>query len=141
MTAHPWPESRDAQIERALDRIYDPCSLAANNALSLVDMGLVRDWQVDDEGNLSVRMCVTSPSCLMAPTFLEAARVELAKIDGIGTVRVDVDASVFWTEDLMTERGKRLARERRERAGQARARPQQWRETAVPSKRHTAAHE
>jgi metal-sulfur cluster biosynthetic enzyme len=122
----------DQQVRRALHRVYDPCSLASNNPLSLIDMGLVREWELDDERNLQVRMCVTSPSCMMAPTFLEAAREELRKIEGIGTVTVEVDVSVFWTEDLMSERGKRLAQIRRGRGiGTARARPQQWRELPV----------
>lgn len=119
----------DDQIRAALGRVYDPCSLAANNPLSLIDMGLVRDWRLDAQGNLCVRMCVTAPSCLMAPKFLEAARVELRKIEGIGAVAVDVDPSVFWTPELMSDAGKALEARRHARSRRAApVRPQQWRE-------------
>jgi len=126
-----WHDPRfDEQIRAALGRVYDPCSLAANNALSLIDMGLVREWRVDEHANVHVTMCVTAPSCLMAPKFLEAARQELRKIEGIGSVEVEVDPTIMWTPDLMTATGKRLDRMRHARARRlGGVRPQQWRET------------
>jgi len=127
------PASLDLEVEAALGRVYDPCSLAANNPLSLIDMGLVLGWDFDPHGNLSVRMCVTSSTCLMAPKFLGAARQELEKIEGIGSVAVDVDPSVLWGPELMTDEGKRLERLRHQRSRHVtRARPQQWREQRRP---------
>ncbi len=130
MSAVTWHDPRfDAQIRAALGRVYDPCSLAANNPLSLIDMGLVREWRVDEHGDLEVRMCVTAPSCLMAPKFLGAAREELRKIEGIGEVSVEVDPTIMWTPELMTEAGKRADAMRHARARRlGGVRPQQWRE-------------
>jgi metal-sulfur cluster biosynthetic enzyme len=118
----------DEQIRAALGRVYDPCSLAVNNPLSLIEMGLVRDWHLDAGGALRVRMCVTSPNCMMAPKFLEASRLELSKIEGLASVHVEVDPTVFWTPELMTDEGRRSTRLRRARSRRAApVRPQQWR--------------
>lgn len=49
------------RVEEVIDRIYDPCSVAAENPISLIDMGLVRGWSVDESRRLlEVTMCVTS---------------------------------------------------------------------------------
>jgi metal-sulfur cluster biosynthetic enzyme len=123
----------DTEIRAALDRVYDPCSLAVNNPLSLLEMGLVRDWHLDAGGALRVRLCVTSPNCMMAPKFVDAARVELGKIDGLAAVDVHVDPTVFWTPELMSERGRRRSRLRRARSlRRAPVRPQQWRGQGIP---------
>jgi len=119
----------DLEIRNALGRVYDPCSLAANTPLSVIDMGLVRDWSIDDQRQLTVRMCVTTPTCLMGPKLIDAARHELRQITGIEQVTIEVDPSVFWTPDLMSSRGKRTVQGRHQRSRQvATVRPQQWRE-------------
>jgi metal-sulfur cluster biosynthetic enzyme len=119
----------DERIEETLHRVYDPCSLAAQNPISLVDMGLVREWTLDEAGHLDVRMCVTSACCTMSPHFVRASEAELAKLEGVTSVTVRVDAAVFWTPDLMSERGKEKLEERRratiERTG---VRPMMWKE-------------
>lgn len=123
------PEAHDEQILAALHEVYDPCSLALNNPLSIVDMGLVNGWRLDADGALRVTMCVTGPGCLMAPKLTGAAREQLLELPFVRTVDVEVDASVMWTPDLMTDRGRELQRVAHRRARDVVAvRPQQWRE-------------
>jgi metal-sulfur cluster biosynthetic enzyme len=118
----------DRQVNDALGRVYDPCSVAVNNPLSIVDMGLVRDWRVDDEGHISVVMCVTGPGCMMFPKFIDAARNELTKLDFVSSVEVRMDLSVLWTEDLMTDRGRQLQNQRHRRTYEiSPVQPRQWR--------------
>ncbi len=119
----------DGRIEEVLHRVYDPCSLAQRNPISLVDMGLVLGWDLNEDGHLSVRMCVTSACCTMAPHFTEAARRELERLPEVRSVEVVVDAAFFWTPDRMTTRGKeKLAARRRTAISQVR--PMQWKEVA-----------
>jgi len=120
------------QVRRALDRVYDPCSLALNNPLSIVDMGLVREWHQDD-GTMTVTICVTGPGCMMAPKIIDAAREELERLDFVNSVDIRLDPSVLWTEDMMTDRGRRLQELRHKRAHTvSEVRPQQWRTQAIP---------
>jgi metal-sulfur cluster biosynthetic enzyme len=119
----------DRAIEAALGRVFDPCSLAANAPVSIVDMGLVLGWRVDEAGNVTVRMCVTSPCCTLAPNIAAGAERELRRIDGLAEVTVEMDAATFWTPDRMTDRGRETLRLRRERSqALLPVRPRQWQE-------------
>jgi metal-sulfur cluster biosynthetic enzyme len=119
----------DARVEEVLHRVYDPCSLAQRNPISLIDMGLVLGWDLSEDGELTVRMCVTSACCTMAPHFTEAARRELERLPEVRAAEVVLDAAFFWTPDRMTARGKEKLAERR-RATIAEVKPMQWKEIA-----------
>lgn len=104
----------------ALERIYDPCSVATRSPLNIVDMGLVRAVEVDDEHNMRVSLCPTSPSCMLMASITEGAEKELRAIEGAARVEVKIDADFFWTPDAMTERGQaELARHREARSEEA----------------------
>ncbi len=81
----------DDEIRAALEMVCDPCSIAANAPLSIVDMGLVRGWSVDEQRKLTVRMCLTSPSCTMSPHMVKAAEQLLLAIPGLSSARVEID--------------------------------------------------
>lgn len=106
----------DDQIRQALSRIHDPCSIAAGRPLSLIDMGLVRGWNLTN-GTLSITFCVTFAGCTMAPHFVEAAARDLAGIEGIARVETIIDTEFVWTPDMMTASPVVLA-----------GRPQAWRD-------------
>lgn len=123
----------DEAVRHALEQVCDPCSIAANAPLSIIDMGLVRDWSVDDEANLVVRMCVTSPSCTMGPNMVRAAEALLSSIPGLKSARVEIDPGVFWSPYEMTARGKEALEGRRlASVASSPVAPQQWRRTVAP---------
>lgn len=104
----------------ALERIYDPCSVATRSPLNIVDMGLVREVEVDGERNVRVSICPTSPSCMLMASITEGAEEELRRIEGAAGVEVKIDADFFWTPEAMTERGEaELARHREARSADA----------------------
>lgn len=122
----------DDQIAEALGSVYDPCSLASNAPVSIIDMGLIKSWTVDDAGNLHVTMCVTSACCTMAPNIVRGAVAALTAIPGIKAAEVQIDPSVFWTPDSMTERGRETLRRRREQSlAHTKTTPQQWRQQVL----------
>lgn len=133
-------EPLDAAIRAALHQVCDPCSIAANAPVSILDMGLVRDWSVDAEGNLLVRMALTSPSCTMGPHMMRGAEELLSAIPGLRSARVAVDAAFFWTPAELTENGRTVLESRRRASLEsAQARPQQWRERAKDLERAAGA--
>lgn len=95
----------DEDIRSILDTVYDPCSVAAGRPMSVLDMGLVLGWDLDGK-HLSVRFCVTSASCSMAPHFTEAAKQELLKLGGIECVDVIIDTDHLWLPDQMKRQPK-----------------------------------
>lgn len=104
----------------ALERIYDPCSVATRSPLNIVDMGLVREVEVDEAHNVRVSICPTSPSCMLMASITEGAENELRSIDGAAKVEVTIDADFFWTPEAMTERGQaELSRHREARSEEA----------------------
>lgn len=88
--------SLDDAIADVLDRIHDPCSVAAGRPTSVRSMGLVRGWRLE-AGVLTVTFCVTFPGCTMAPHFTEAAREALAGLPGVERVETVVDTDHVWT--------------------------------------------
>lgn len=123
----------DEQILSALHQVCDPCSIAAHSPISIVDMGLVRGWSLEDDGTFVLKMCVTSPSCTMAPNMMRGAEAVLRKIEGISAVRIELDETVFWSPDEMTEDGRNALWQRRTNSlDRAKVTPQQWRTSARP---------
>lgn len=85
-----------ASVRAALAHVHDPCSIAAGRPTNLIDMGLVLDARMAGT-TLHITFCVTFAGCTMAPHFVEAARVELLKIEGVERVEASVDTSHIWT--------------------------------------------
>lgn len=111
------PEER--QITAALDAVNDPCSVAAGAPLSLLDMGLVRGWELSADGDLEVRFDVTAPVCLMAGHFAADARERLGAIPGVRTVTIRIDPSGDWSPERISARGRERLARRRERASRS----------------------
>lgn len=110
----------ESEAWAALERIYDPCSVATRSPLNIVDMGLVREVEVDGEHNVRVSICPTSPSCMLMASITEGAEKELQTIEGAARIEVKIDADFFWTPEAMTERGQvELARHRDARSEDA----------------------
>jgi metal-sulfur cluster biosynthetic enzyme len=104
----------------ALERVYDPCSVATRSPLNIVDMGLVRTVDVDEEANVTVSICPTSPSCMLMASITEGAENELTGVEGVGDVTVRIDSAFFWTPEAMTAKGSaELDRHRAERSADA----------------------
>lgn len=110
----------DDEIRAVFAQIHDPCSVAAGRPVSLLDMGLVRGWTLEDQ-ILSVTFCVTFAGCTMAPHFMETAARDLGLIVGVERVETKVDTEFVWTPDL-------IANGHIVMAGQ----PQAWRTRITP---------
>lgn len=95
------PPVSDDLICAVLDRIHDPCSVAAGQPKGLVAMGLVLGWDWPAPGTLRVRFCITFPGCTLAPHFTEAARNDLLAIPGVAAVEAVVDTGFLWTPGRM----------------------------------------
>ena len=121
----------DAEIAAALGRVYDPCSIAANTPLSLIDMGLARGWSIED-GHVTVDIVLTAPFCTMAPHMFEAGEVEMTKIEGVSSVDFIVDHTALWTPDMMTAKGKAARQQRIDASARTvKPQPQEWRRAAA----------
>jgi metal-sulfur cluster biosynthetic enzyme len=102
-----------ANVRAALGEVYDPCSQAWQRPLSLVDLGLVREVDVDEAGHVSIRVSLTVPFCVAVATIMQAVERRVAELPGITAVSVHIDQTAPWSPELMTETGRRRLAEHR----------------------------
>lgn len=122
----------DDQIRATLNAVHDPCSLAANAPIGLVDMGLVVGWEVDDAHNLEVTLTVTAPGCMLAPKFALDAELRLRELGLFGDIDVNFQKGIFWTEDRIAPDARaRLAERRAASNRQLHVLPQAWKHAAA----------
>lgn len=100
MTAAACGTSRE-RVERALNLVHDPCSVAAGHPLGLVDMGLVTRI-VTDGSRVEVTLRATFAGCMMMPHLTQAAECAIGAIPGVEDVEIDIDMAMTWTPaDMM----------------------------------------
>ena len=105
-------------VERALGRVHDPCSLAAGSPVSITDLGLVTGWSADGE-TLRVSIAATGPGCTFLGKIADAARAELLTLRGVREVRVDLDTEFIWDPGRISPAARAaLARRRTVLAGE-----------------------
>ncbi len=95
-----------SRIEAELDQVIDPCSAGIGKPVGLVGMGLIKDLTLEDrpEGiHVRILLRLTSPCCLMAPSFASQAETRLKALEGIAGVEVVVDPAIDWTPGMMRE--------------------------------------
>lgn len=91
-----------SEIQRLLDTIGDPCSVAQGVPMGLGEMGIVESVTVDPDGHAEIRLRLTSPSCMMVGYFtVEAERLVLG-IPGLRSVSVSTDIGLDWRPDMMS---------------------------------------
>ena len=95
----------DADVEAEawgrLEFVYDP-ELGVN----LVDLGLVYDLTCQD-GDVGVRMTLTTPGCPMSDSMPEAVRRTLETVPGIHSIDVELVWDPPWQPEMMTDRARR----------------------------------
>lgn len=110
-------EAARHEVLSLLNRIIDPCSAATSLPAGLVDMGLIRGLELAslDNGHWScaVKLCVTHAFCMMTGVFVNEIEKRLEAHGVFDEIKVELDYSTIWTEDLMAPAYRAQLRERR----------------------------
>ncbi|PKB68777.1 MAG: aromatic ring hydroxylase [SAR202 cluster bacterium Io17-Chloro-G4] len=85
-------------VTEALKTVYDP-----EIPVNIVDLGLVYDVQVNDEGAIYVQMTLTFPGCGMGPFIAQQAEWAVQDLDGAGEVEIEMVFDPPWTPELISE--------------------------------------
>ncbi len=91
------------KIMEALKSVYDP-----EIGIDIVNLGLIYDLSVDDGGNVSIKMTLTTPACPLAGTVEEAVRAVVSAIDGVESVNVEIVWDPPWNPSMMSEEAKEM---------------------------------
>ena len=90
------------QIMEALRQCFDP-----EIPVNIVDLGLIYDVQNDPEGNVSVKMTLTSQSCPSAQAIPEQVKQRIAAIQEVRDVNVEVVWEPAWNPAMISEAGRK----------------------------------
>ncbi len=88
--------SKEEEIMEALREVIDP-----EIGLNVVELGLVRNIELDEDGNAHLVMIMTTPFCPYAPQLIEQVRQVTNNVTGGGTV-VEI-GDELWDPSLMEE--------------------------------------
>lgn len=84
---------------KALRAVKDP-----ELGLNIIDIGLVYDVTVSDEGQAHVTMTLTSPGCPAGAEIMADVRTTIADLDGVTGVEVELVWEPYWTPERMDPR-------------------------------------
>ncbi len=86
-------------VRKALRGVKDP-----ELGLNIVDIGLVYDVTVSEDGDAHVKMTLTSPGCPSGPEIMEDARVVVQQLEGVNSAEIELVWEPYWTPDRMDPR-------------------------------------
>jgi FeS assembly SUF system protein len=104
----PQPSASDAagtpkadlreEIIDVLHTCYDP-----EIPVDIYELGLVYGIQATPEGDVTIQMTLTSPSCPVAETLPPEVQKKVASVPGVKSVKVDLVWEPPWGKHLMSE--------------------------------------
>jgi metal-sulfur cluster biosynthetic enzyme len=93
--------SIEESITQALKNVYDP-----ELGINIVDLGLVYEVKVDDQGGVDIEYTLTTMGCPIGPLIEDQMRGFLASVPGVGEVRPEMVIRPAWTPEMMSEEAK-----------------------------------
>ena len=103
-TAQDTKPSRDELLE-ALKVVKDP-----EIPLNIVDLGLIYELNVKEEGEVDIEMTLTSMGCPVQDMIQADAELACMKVEGVKKVNVEFVWSPPWTPAKMSDDGKKQMR-------------------------------
>jgi metal-sulfur cluster biosynthetic enzyme len=91
------------QVLEVLKEVSDP-----EIGVNVVDLGLVYDVEVLEDGMVRVEMTLTAPGCPMHDTITRTAEMAIETLNGVKEAHVDIVWTPVWTPDMLTDEGRRL---------------------------------
>ena len=107
-TATSLPADKDTMKERILEAlkvVRDP-----EIPVNVVDLGLIYEVDVQDDGVVDINMTLTSMCCPVQDMIQADAELAAMKVEGVRRVNVEFVWSPPWSTDKMSEDGKKQMR-------------------------------
>jgi metal-sulfur cluster biosynthetic enzyme len=96
------PLDRERILE-ALRQCYDP-----EIPINIVDLGLIYDVQNDAEGNVAVKMTLTTQGCPSALAIPDQVRTRVAAVDEVRDVKVEIVWEPAWNPSMISPNGRQV---------------------------------
>ena len=88
-------------VRKALRQVKDP-----ELNLNIMDIGLVYDVAVSDDGDVHVKMTLTSPGCPAGAEIIGDVKNVVSELDEVKSVEVELVWDPYWTPERMDPRVK-----------------------------------
>ena len=85
----------------ALEQVIDP-----ELGIDIVNLGLVYDIDLDEEGKALVTMTLTSMGCPLAGTIVDQVRIALSDIPEVKETEVNIVWNPPWSKDRLSRYAK-----------------------------------
>ncbi len=92
---------RKEEILKQLKTVIDP-----ELNISIVDMGLIYDVEMNKEGLITVTMTLTTVGCPLFDVIAKDIVVTLKRLPGVEDVKINLTFDPPWTPDKMSDRAK-----------------------------------
>ena len=93
--------SSEQRVRQALMQVYDP-----ELGINIVDLGLVYEIDVQDNGDVDIQYSLTTMGCPIGPMIEDQMRAFLAPIQGLGEIRPELVFRPAWSPEMMSEEAK-----------------------------------
>ena len=91
------------KVRNELKSVYDP-----ELNINVVDLGLIYNIEVTDEGDVKVTMTLTTPGCPLHSSIERGVRYSLEGLEEVRNVEVDLVWEPAWTPERMTPEGMKI---------------------------------
>lgn len=88
-------------VRKALRQVKDP-----ELNLNIIDIGLVYDIDVNDTGDVHVKMTLTSPGCPAGAEIMGDVKNVVTDLEDVQSVDVELVWEPYWTPERMDPRVK-----------------------------------
>jgi FeS assembly SUF system protein len=91
----------EIKVVSVLKTCFDP-----EIPVDIYELGLIYLLKVDEEGNVYIKMTLTSPSCPVADRLPGEIKEKIKSIKEVNDVYIDLVWEPAWNMDMMTEEAK-----------------------------------
>jgi FeS assembly SUF system protein len=74
--------------------------------INIWDLGLVYDINIQDDGNVGIKMTLTAPGCMMGGMIADDVRTKVKALNGVKDAKVDLVFDPPWTPEKMSAEAK-----------------------------------
>jgi metal-sulfur cluster biosynthetic enzyme len=91
----------EEQVLEALKHVVDP-----ELGINIVDLGLVYDVDISDEGSVHVEYTLTTMGCPIGPLIEQQMQALMASVPGVSGFDAEMVLRPPWTPEMMSEEAK-----------------------------------
>jgi FeS assembly SUF system protein len=89
------------EVITVLKDCYDP-----EIPINIWDLGLVYGIDLNEDGNIGIKMTLTAPGCMMGGMIAEEVKSKVKAMNGVKDAKVELVWDPPWSPDKMSEEAK-----------------------------------